>query len=205
MPRSRGASHGAPLASRFQQSHSFFCPSLEVKQERKQTRLHKAWDLPCRGEAPCEPEAWSPQVPGEDRGHSALPGRGLGGTRRALLGDLGCSDHRPPAPLPPPHGLPRAPLSWPGCRRTFYGNHFRALAGVAHTSGLAGGRGALGGQPRWSASFSAPESFLSPGQDRDFEVADILMLNLLRFRVFSYSLELMSFLLWGLASLRGEV
>lgn len=156
LPRSRGASHGAPLASRFQQSHSFFCPSLEVKQERKQTRLHKAWDLPCRGEAPCEPEAWSPQVPGEDRGHSALPGRGLGGTRRALLGDLGCSDHRPPAPLPPPHGLPRAPLSWPGCRRTFYGNHFRALAGVAHTSGLAGGRGALGGQPRWSASFSAP-------------------------------------------------
>lgn len=107
--------------------------------------------------------------------------------------------------LPPPHGLPGAPLSWPGCRRTFYGNHFRALAGVAYTSGLAGGRGALGGQPRWSASFSAPESFLSPGQDRDFEVADILMLNLLRFRVFSYSLELMSFLLWGLASLRGEV
>lgn len=70
----------------------------------------------------------------------------------------------------------------------------------------------LGAEVLWEASHDGQppsrlpgERFLSPGQGRDFEVADILMLNLLHFRVFSYSLELMSFLLWGLASLRGEV
>lgn len=56
-----------------------------------------------------------------------------------------------------------------------------------------------------SLLLGSQERFLSPEQGRDFEVADILMLNLLHFGVFSYSLELMSFLLLGLASLRGEV